>query len=126
MALKTSADGHSVEFPADAKIEVVGAVKEPTLASDQFDPFARFKTDPDKYYYRALNIRPQNMRVRQSEGFETIPDSEYGDLVLARLPKEEHEKRLAKEDQKTVNRTRAAVDTFKQTAAAAGVKTFEE
>jgi len=108
-----------------ARIELSGPVKEPTLANEQFDPFDKFKTGPDKYHYRALNIRPQNMRVRMAEGYETIEGSEYGDLILGKIPLEVHKTRIEKEEMKTKQRTTAAVDKFKEEAAAAGVKTFE-
>jgi hypothetical protein len=104
----------------------VRPVKEPTLAEAQFDPFTPYKTEPEKYSYRALNIRPQNMRTRQAEGWETIPGSEYGDLILGKLPLREMERRVKKEEKKIRDRTHAAADRFKQDAAEMGVKTFEE
>jgi hypothetical protein len=112
--------------PPNVKIEVLGPVKRPTMSDSQFDPFEPFKTEPDKYHYRALNIRPQNMRVRKAEGYETIPDSDYGDLVLGKIPKEEHDRRIAKEEAKTQRMHGVAVENFKQEAEKFGVKTFEE
>jgi hypothetical protein len=93
---KAKDDPHAFEFPDGAQINVIGRVKEPSLGDANFDPFAKFKVDEHKYYYRALNVRPQNLRVREAQGFKTIPESEYGDLVLGRLPKEQWEALEAK------------------------------
>jgi len=116
----TFADG------SEAPNITVRPVKEPSLTEERFDPFTPFKTEPEKYSYRALNIRPQNMRTRIAEGWETIPGSEYGDLILGKLPKRELERREKKEEKKIFDRTHAAADRFKQDAAEMGVKTFEE
>ena len=118
--------GVSLKVPDGARIKAGAPVKEPTLTNEQFDPFTKFKTEEDKYTYRALNSRPQNMRVRQAEGWETIEGSEYGDLILGKLPLQEHERRIQKEEMKTKARTHAAVDQFRSEADKLGVKTFEE
>ena len=124
---KTNSTGGSpLKVRDGAKISVGEPRGKPSLTSDQFDPFKPYKTDEEKYSYRALNIRPQNMRTRLAEGWETVPDSEYGDLILARLPKEELDRRIEKEETKTKKRTNAAVDQFKIEAEKMGVKTFEE
>ncbi len=123
---RPNADGSTpLHMPDDTKIEVHD-VKSPSLAGGQFDPFDQFKTEPDKYYYRALNTRPQNMRVRQAEGYETIKGSEYGDLILGKLPLEEHNRRIAKEAVKIKRQETAAKERFKSEANDLGVKTFEE
>ena len=123
---KPNADG-SVPLHIPDGVEIKGPypVAEPTLADEAFDPFAQYKTDPGNYHYRALNIRPQNMRERKAQGYETIPEAEFGDLVLGRIPREIHERRLAREEQKTKQQERAARERFKNEAETLGVKTFE-
>ncbi len=118
--------GVSLQVPDNASVKVGEPVAKPTLLDAAFDPFSKFKTDEEKYEYRALNIRPQNMRVRQAEGWETIEGSDFGDLILGQLPKEEYNRRIAREEQKTRARTHAAVDQFRAEADRMGVKTFEE
>jgi len=118
--------GVSLHVKDEKSIQVGEPVAKPSLCSDQFDPFKEFKTEPEKYAYRALNIRPQNMRTRLAEGWETIPETEFGDLILAKIPIGEHERRINKEEMKTKQRTHAAVDQFKVDAEKLGVKTFED
>lgn len=122
---KPNADGSvPLNMPDDTKIEV-SPVKTPSLVDGKFDPFSQYKTEPDEYYYRAINIRPQNMRERKAQGYEVISGAEYGDLVLARLPLHEHERRIVKEQNKIKQQEDAAKERFKSEAAELGVKTFE-
>lgn len=124
---KKNEDGSiSLFFPDGARISNPKPVKEPTIASKQFDPFEPFKKDPEEYHYRALNIQPRNMRERKAQGYEMIPDTEFGDLVLGRIPKAEHERRIAKEESLGKRQTKAAAEQFKEQADKYGVKTFEE
>lgn len=124
---KQNPDGStSLVIDDDARIEVGEPVRKPALVNVQFDPFEPFKKEPDKFYYRALNIRPQNLRTRTAEGFETIAGSEYGDLVLGKIPLEEHKRRVDKEEKRNKLIKKAAADRFKTEAAAANVKTFED
>ena len=118
--------GTSLQIRDGADIKVGEPMAKPSLTNDQFDPFKPFKTDEEHYSYRALNIRPQNMRTRLAEGWETIPESEYGDLILAKIPKGELDRRITKEEMKTKQRSHAAVDQFKVEAEKMGVKTFED
>lgn len=123
---KPNDDGStSLNMPDGTKISNPSPVKEPTLAEAAFDPFAEFKTDEENYHYRALNVRPHNMRERQAQGYETIPNSEYGDLILAKIPREVHEKREAKEARRTKERTDAVKTKYEEEAQKMGVKTFE-
>lgn len=123
--IKTSPDGHSLEIPDNAVIEVhdCGVVN---LTSPEFDPFGKFKTDEERYHYRALNVRPQNLRERIAQGYETIPGSEFGDLILGQIPKEVHQRQVAHEEARTKAQQRSAVERFKADAAKLNVKTFEE
>ena len=73
-----------------------------------------------------MNTRKQNMAVRKAEGDEVIPESEFGDLVLGKIPLDLHKRREQAEEVKTKRSTKAAVDQFKQEAAQLKVKTFEE
>jgi hypothetical protein len=99
--------------------------KRVSLSNPEFDPFTKFKTEKGMYY-RAINTRPHNLRKREAEGYKTIPGSEYGDLVLAKLPKEIRTEREGYIKEKTLNQTRAAVDQFKESAEKSGIKTYEE
>jgi len=96
-----------------------------SLTNAEFDPFTKHKTDPSMYY-RAINVRPHNLRKREAEGYKTIPGSEYGDLILAKLPKDVRKEREDYIKEKTKNQTRAAVDSFKESAGKSGVETYEE
>ena len=123
---KQNPDGSTSLFiPDGVEIKGPNLVQEPSLSDERFDPFSEFKTDPDKYHYRALNIRPQNMRVRKAEGYETIAEAEFGDLVLGRVPLEVHNRRIAREEAKTKQQEKAAIERFKNEADNLGVKTFE-
>jgi hypothetical protein len=99
--------------------------KRVSLTNPDFDPFTKFKTEPDMYY-RAINTRAHNLRKREAEGYKTIPGSEYGDLILAKLPKEIRVEREDYIKEKTKNQTRAAVEQFKETAGKSGVESYEE
>jgi hypothetical protein len=66
----------------------VDRVRRPTLADKRFDPFEKFKTEPDKFHYRALNSKAHNISKKEAQGYETIGGSQFGDLVLGRIPKD--------------------------------------
>jgi len=99
--------------------------KRVSLTNPDFDPFTKFKTEKGMYY-RAINVRPHNVRKREAEGYKTIPGSEYGDLILAKLPKDIREEREDYVKEKTKNQTRAAVEQFKESAEKSGIKSYEE
>ena len=107
-------------------VKALGRVKEPSLGDPNYDPFKQFKTEEDKYYYRALNVRPHNLRMREAQGFKTIPGTEYGDLVLGKMPRHIKESLDAKERKKATEMLAAPKNEFKQKAEDAGLKTFEE
>lgn len=123
---KVSPDaGSSFEIKDPDSVKVIGRVKEPTLGDANFDPFKKFKTDEDHYYYRAINTRPHNVRLREAQGFELITGSEYGDLVLGRMKKDVKESLDDKEAKKIQSMKTAPAQQFKQIAEAGGVKTFD-
>lgn len=100
--------------------------RRPSLADPQFDPFNKYKKEEDKFYYRAINTRPHLLRKREAEGYQPIKGSEYGDLVLARIPKEDREAREKYLKDKAKSQLRSARESFHEQAARHGVKTYEE
>lgn len=119
--------GTAVELPIDDIRQIsVASRRRVSLASPDYDPFKKFKKDENKFYYRAVNTRPHLLRKREAEGYQTIPGSEYGDLVLAKLPKEVRKEREDYVKERTKNQTNAAVEQFKAEADVAGMKPFEE
>ena len=78
------------------------------------------------FYYRAVNTRPHLLRKREAEGYQTIPGTEYGDLVLAKLPKDVRKEREDYAKEKTIRQTKAAVEQFKAEAEKSGMKPYEE
>lgn len=120
-------DDGSVTIPGgDIKQVYARPAARVSLANPQFDPFAKHKTDEKRFYYRAINTRPHNLRKREAEGYETIKGSEYGDLVLAKMPKDLRQERVEYVQEKTVQQHRATAEQFKEDAAKNGVKTFKE
>jgi hypothetical protein len=100
--------------------------KKVNLIDARSDPFSKFKTDEKRFYYRALNTKPDNLSVREAEGFQVMPEAKFGDLVLAKLPREAHEEQAEEVRDKTFRQTDAAVNQFKEEAARHGVETFDE
>jgi hypothetical protein len=123
--LKVEPDGSVDLGDVDIRNVAVQSRKRVSLTNPDFDPFTKFKTDPSMYY-RAINVKPHNVRKREAEGYKTIPGSEYGDLVLAKLPKEVRVEREDYIKEKTKGQTRAAVERFKEDSAKSGVKAYEE
>ena len=123
---ETPTKDNSVDL-GDIDIRTISAQsrKRVSLTNPDFDPFTKFKTEKGMYY-RAINTRAHNLRKREAEGYKTIPGSEYGDLILAKLPKDIREEREGYVKEKTINQTRAAVEQFKETAEKSGVKSYEE
>lgn len=115
------------EFPDNARIEVLGPVKLPSLADPAFDPFNEHKTEPKKFHYRALNTRPHMLRKREAQGYQIVPGApEYGDLVLARIPKEIKDAREKAKEKKMKSMSRSVKERFVEEAERSGVKTFKE
>jgi hypothetical protein len=129
--VRTSADGQSVEFPDNAKIESLGPVQVPTFSSAQFDPFGKFKTEPNKYHYRGLNTKEINLSRKQAAGYEVVTDPEkggsvkFGDLVLGRIDKGLYEARMKKSDDKARSMARSVKKKTESELQEAGFKTFE-
>lgn len=98
----------------------------PSLANAQFDPWKKFKTDPEHFYYRGIPTRPRERSMRESEGYIPITGSEFGDLVLAKLPIDMQQENVAEINDKTKRQEEAAVNQFREEAARHGVETFEE
>lgn len=101
-------------------------VLRPSLASEKADPFKKFKTEPDKFYYRAINTRESNVRVREAQGYQTIGGSQFGDLVLAKIPREQREAQEAAIRAKNEAQREAVIEQFKEEAARHGVESYEE
>jgi hypothetical protein len=121
---KSRTDG-GFAIPEGASISVERRAK-PSLADKRFDPANKFKTDPDHFYYRYIPSRPRERNMREAEGYQPIPGSEFGDLVLAKLPKEIQQENVAELNDKTERQTDATVNQFKEEARRMGVETFEE
>ena len=118
--------GSYAELPIEDIREIsVQSRAKVSLADPNYDPFKKFKTEKGMYY-RALNTRPHNLRKREAEGYKTIPGSEYGDLVLAKMPMDVREAREGVTQEKTSNQKRAAVEQFKEDASRSGVKSYED
>jgi len=95
--------------------------------SPNYDPFEKYKTEPEKYYYRALNVRPNIMSKREAQGYEIVPEAkQYGDLKLARMPWELRNQRVKKVEDKTKKLTESTVEQFREQATRHGYKTFEK
>lgn len=87
-------DSEGLELPDDAEIKAGPPVRIPTLADATFDPFNKWKTDPENYYYRGLSMREKNMNKRKAMGYEVVsPDATHGSLILGRLPRHVKEAR---------------------------------
>jgi len=120
-------DPHALEVPDDTTVTMGGPVLRPTLANPMADPFRDYKTEQEKYHYRALNERAHNMRVRIAEGYSVVPEApKFGDLVLARMPKSVNESKKKALAQKNVSQRSAAKNSFVSEAERVGVKTFDE
>lgn len=102
---------NEIDVPENAQISVV-SVREPSLANPETDPFSKFKKNPEKFHYRALNIKTHNLRTKEASGYQTVSGSEFGDLVLARIPKEIYEARQKKREKKSEDRGKAIKDSF--------------
>jgi hypothetical protein len=119
-----------LELPDDARIEVGPDRAARSLApkSDKgtYDPFDKFKTDPENYYYYAVNAKHAMLREeRIRQGFELINDATHGDLVLGRIPRERHEEMEKKEKQKAKDQLRAPKEQYKEEAKRLGVPVEE-
>lgn len=99
--------------------------KRVSLANPEFDPFTKFKTDPNMYY-RALNNRATNITKREAEGYKLIPEAKYGDLILGCMPKDNRAEREAYVKEKTEKQKQASVEQFKEAAHQGGIKSYEE
>lgn len=117
----------SVELPVeDIRNITTTSRKRVSLANPEFDPFKKHKTEPNKFHYRALNTRAHNIRKREAEGYQTIPGSEYGDLILGKLPKEIRKEREDYIKEKTEAQKQASVERFREEAERGGVESYEE
>ncbi|HEY6022306.1 MAG TPA: hypothetical protein VIY48_21350 [Candidatus Paceibacterota bacterium] len=119
--------GTAVELPIDDIRQIsVTSRRRVSMAKPEFDPFNKYKTDEKRFHYRALNKRPHLLNKREAEGYQTIPGSEYGDLILGKIPKEDYKERVAYKEERTKRQTKAAVEQFKAEAERAGMKPYEE
>jgi hypothetical protein len=116
--------GGTMGRPRKESVVTVDRVSRPTLANERFDPFNKFKTEPDKFHYRAINTRAHQLRRREAEGYQTIAGSEFGDLVLAKIPKEIKEQRAQAVIEKSDMQKEAGTARFKEDAERAGVETY--
>lgn len=125
------AKAQPLEIPDDAVVEVGNDRARRSLAPDPdkgtYDPFEKYKTDPDKYFYYAVNGKAALLREeRVRQGFELIPEAVHGDLVLGRMPIEQHKKMIAKEEEKSKAQLRAPKEQYIEEARRLGVPVEEE
>jgi hypothetical protein len=129
--VETVDNGHAVEFDDKAKISNLGPVQPPTLANTMFDPFEKYKTDQNRYHYRALQVNPQNLSRKQAAGYEIVRDEEkgesvqFGDLVLGRMDKGLYDARTAKDLEKAKRAVKGVKKTTEHQLHEQGFKTFE-
>ena len=112
--------------PRKNPIITVERVLRPSLTNKKADPFGKYKTEPDKFYYRALNTKATNMRIREAQGYQPIGGSEFGDLVLAKLPKEQREMREQELRDKNKAQLEAVKEQFKEEGRKHGVEVYED
>lgn len=107
-----------MEIPDEASLEVGNDRSRQTLAPSPerggYDPFEKFKTNPEKYYYYAVNNKPLMRDERTRQGFELIPEATCGDLVLARMPIERHKDMVKREQDKAKKQLRAPKQAYKE------------
>ena len=129
--LNSLEDG-SVEILTDQTAEqvaqsvTVATRKRISLKNRSEDPFTKFKTDEKRYSYRALNTNSRNMREKEAEGWEPIAEAKYGDLILAKIPREDFEERSQNVQERTQAQTTAAVESFREEAAKNGVQVDQD
>jgi hypothetical protein len=108
----------SLKLSDDADIQVGSDRSRISLCPDPekgtYDPFDQYKTEPEKYFYYAVNVDKKARIERETQGFELIPDAVFGDLILARMPNEKHEKMLKKEQQKAKAQLRAPKAAYRE------------
>lgn len=127
--IKTSENGHAVEFPDDATIDNLGPIQPPTLSDVKFDPFEKYKTDKDRFAYRALNKRPLNLEKKEAMGWKVVNNPvkggavEYGDLILAKMPKQLQTVKDKQKQNKADKMARAVKQTAKRELNEMGYKT---
>ena len=100
--------------------------KRVSLKNRAEDPFTKFKDDEKRFAYRALNINKRNMREKEAEGWQPIPGSEYGDLILAKLTRDDYEDNKQSVIEKTQAQTQATVEQFKEEANKFGVQVDDD
>ena len=108
-------ESEGLELPDDAEVLAGPPVKIPTLADAQFDPFNKWKTDPQNYYYRALSSREKNINKRKAMGYEIVsPDATHGSLILGRLPRELKDARDKANTAKAESQSKVVAEGFKE------------
>ena len=121
---KKVVEGAEIGSPSNISVSYVTP---PSLMGKRFDPFTKYKTEEDKYHYRAVNIKPLVFSRRQADGYTKVSKSpQFGDLVLCRIPREIYEARAKLKERKTASMKRASIEEFKDKAREAGVKAYEE
>jgi hypothetical protein len=75
-----------------------------------YDPWETIideKSDRKKYYHRAINIKPSILSKRKYQGYEIVPgqNGPIGDLILARMPWNERNKRIRQKEGKIQRRS---------------------
>ncbi len=124
--LKEDERGQYLELPDNAEI-VVGDDRAkrslaPTDDGGRYDPFDKYKTDPNCYYY-AINANNKLLREeRKREGFELIPDAVCGDLVLGKMSIERHNEMMKKEQVKAKAQMRAPKENYRKQMEEMGAK----
>jgi len=103
---------------------------------ENIDPF-HVANKEDGYYYCWLNKKPENIqRMKDIFGYEilgakhnenalsppnAVGERVYGDVILARMPKERYEKLMRLKKRKAENQVNAANDAWKDKAERSGL-----
>lgn len=95
---------------------------------DPWESIIEKNSDKNKYYHRALNIKPSNLSKKKYMGYEIVPGQSgpIGDLILARLPIDKRKQRIRMKEDKTRRVTKAVKENFQEEVRRAGLESFDE
>ena len=107
------------KIPEDMKTEGIKIGIDRKTLDPNFEIFQLWedlKIEPDKFYYRGLNVRPVNLNKKKAIGYEVVPGQEnpIGDLILGRLPKEARNLREKRKDEKIKRMEMASKGQFEE------------
>jgi len=126
----------AIEQVEKPRKEIESQVKE--MSDKEIDVLDVQGKDP-KYSYRWLNTHKQNLATKKARGWEVVndpkiktfsgtPDSTHqiGDMVLARMPKEQYEKMMKRKRDLGESRRKSTKEEFREEGKAIGVRVFDE